>query len=125
MSDNRLELDFTTATFDVKLKEDGKPDQDYEMRELVAEQRDAHMDLVRSRMAFDDKGNSKGVQRLEGLQADLISRCLFVKATGEKVKQSTIQKWPAHLVQKLYDAAQKHNNIGQTGKEKTDEAKND
>jgi len=88
----------------------GKP-QDYELREMTAAVRDAYLDTLGDRVQMDKDGKPGGVTKFDGLQADLVSRCLFLRVDGSKVTRETIQGWPASTVASLFDEAQKLNHL--------------
>jgi len=85
---------------------------EYELREMVASERDQYMDEVGDRLRLDASGKPAGVKKFEGMQSSLLSRCLFVKATNEKVTKPVIQSWPGSVVGSLFTEAQKLNGLG-------------
>lgn len=80
-----------------------------EVREMNASSRDTYMQALSSRMEMDKEGKAVSVKNYQGLQSDLLSRCLF--RGNDLVTQEEIQTWPATAVQTLFDAAQKLNHL--------------
>lgn len=91
----------------------------YELVEMDAAQRDRHLDSVRLRVDIDEGGKPR-IKKFEGLQAELVSKCLRSKESGVFVQVKEIQTWPASIVSGLYVAAQGLNHLT----EKDPEAKN-
>jgi len=115
-----LEFSLATTTIPIVLKDvDGKKPLSLELREMTAAQRDKHLDSIRARATLGEKGELV-INRFEGMQADLLVLCLF-RSDGNGVSREEIQKWPAAVVQKIYDAAQELNSL----KVKGPEEKND
>lgn len=103
----------------------------YELREMSAASREKYLDQLTNRLAVDSNGKPKSVSRFEGMQAALLTKCLF-KIEGEigvLVKESVIQAWPALAVSQLFSAAQQLNDLGGKDDKKNDkkeeEPKND
>lgn len=90
--------------------EDGQGATEYELREMPAGVRDGYLDRLNSRVRIVD-GKSAGVAKFQGLQADLISSCLFA-ADGKNVTAEEIQKWPAGMVADIFKQAQDLNQLG-------------
>lgn len=90
--------------------EDGNGTTEYELREMPAGTRDSYLDRLTARVRIVD-GKSAGVAKFQGLQADLISSCLFNK-DGKNVPTDEIQKWPAGMVADIFKQAQDLNNLG-------------
>lgn len=95
----------------------------YELREMKSSARDAYMDRLNSRMRFDKEGKPIGLDKYEGLQADLLSNTLH-DDQGKLVPASVIQDWPASATSELFKAAQKLNHLGEEDK-KDQPVKND
>ena len=92
-----------------------------EMREMTAAQRDKYLDGLGERLRFDANGMPVGMKKFTGMQASLLSLCLY---NGEAlVKAEEIQGWPAGVATQLFEEAQRLNHLE---KETTaDEPKND
>jgi len=118
-----LTFKVVTTLVPVDLEIDGKIEP-YELREMSAAARDSYLDVMSDRLRFDKDGNTAGVKKFEGMQADLLSRCLYRHNALAPVGKSVIQGWPSSVVAGLFAEAQKINLLG-TGKEGTVEAKND
>lgn len=97
--------------------------EEYELQEMNAASRDRYLDKLQKRMATDASGKAMGIKRFEGMQADLISQCMFHVKTGLLVSDTVIQTWPASVVTELFNAAQEMNRL--KGEEAETETKND
>jgi len=100
--------------------EEGKEVQ-YELREMSAQARDRYLDRLQGRMRIDKDGRPAGLSKYEGLQADLVSSCLYVQETGASVPQIEVQKWPSSVVAELFKEAQILNHLNEEKSEKKDE----
>lgn len=87
-----------------------------EIREMAAIDREKHLDATRARMSFDAQGKPIAVIRFEGMQPELLARCLF--RAGKLVPLADIQKWPASAVEALFSAAQSLNGLDKDSSEK-------
>ena len=117
-----ITLDLDTDSIPVSLTHNGEK-KDYELREMISSVRDKYLNTIKSRMLFNPKtGNPQGVKNFEGMQADLLARCLY-DSDGNAVPLNTIQEWPASKVTTLFEAAQKLNGLNL--KKEEDESKND
>ncbi len=94
------------------LLEEGAVEMELEMREMSALARDSYLDRLSSRMRYDNDGKPAGIKKFEGMQAELLSSCLFRK-DGKAVIHSEIQAWPASVVSDLFKAAQEMNHLSQ------------
>lgn len=120
-----LKLNLRTATQSVVLiAPDGKP-QDYELYEMTGTERDAYLETLGKRMARDKDGKVTGISNYKGLQADLVSRCLYKKGEDKPVPADIVQSWPASALSALFTAAQKLNQIGETEKQMEEASKNE
>jgi hypothetical protein len=91
------------------------------LREMTAADRDKYLDRLTKRLKLGTDGQSQGVNRFDGLQADLISSCLW---RGEAlVTKQEVQAWPAAAVQGIFNDAQEINKLGADHAEET--AKNE
>lgn len=91
--------------------EDGGAHQNLRLVEMSAATRDQYLDTVAARMHIVN-GQPTGIKKFDGMQADLLSRCLL-KEDGKPILPSEIQGWPASVVAALFNEAQKLNNLNQ------------
>ncbi len=118
-----LKLNLKASSIPVKLESNGGCE-DYELREMTAAARDSYLDVTSNRIKMDAAGKPSGVTKFEGLQAELVSRCLFRK-DGKSVSRDIIQNWPSSVVNALFEECQKLNHLNRTEKEVLAEAKNE
>ena len=84
--------------------------EELKMVEMDAATRDGYLDRLGKRIKVGPDGKSAGVSKFEGLQADLISSCLY---RGDvKVSQAEVQLWPASVVAGIFKEAQDLNRLG-------------
>lgn len=95
--------------------------QEYVIRELTGKQRDAYLNGVSKRTKQLADGTTK-VTNFDGLQGDLLSRCMFLKGEDKPVKLDVVQQWPAKVQSKLFEAARELSALGQ---EEGEESGND
>jgi len=102
-----MSLKFTLITTAIPVILDGA---NYEIREMTAAARDAYMDTLSERVVIDKDGKAAGIKKFDGMQAELVSRCLFTK-DGKAVTKDAIQGWPASTVASLFDECQTLNHL--------------
>lgn len=90
--------------------------QNLRLVEMSAALRDQYLDTVAARMHIVN-GQPAGIKKFDGMQADLLSRCLL-KEDGKPVTPSEIQGWPSSVVASLFDEAQKINSLNKEDREK-------
>ena len=89
--------------------EDGPGTTEFQLREMSASARDAYLDRLAGRVRIIN-GQQTGVAKFDGLQADLISSCLF-REDDSPVAREEVQKWPAGMVANLFKQAQDVNGL--------------
>lgn|SRR3990167_11282250 len=122
-----IELTLVGSSIPVALKNATGETESLELREMTAASRDQYIDVVGGRMLFDPKGVPIGLKKAEGLQAELLSRCLY-RTHDEKpvlVSKGEIQGWPTTVVNRLFDEARRLNRINDDGEKVQDESKKD
>jgi len=117
-----LKFNLVASTIPVLLENGNGQPSEYELREMTASVRDKYLDGVKERVQVGVDGKPS-VKKFDGMQADLVSRCLFQK-DGTAVPTKTIQEWPSSVVSSLFSEAQKINQLGGTEKEIVDASKN-
>ena len=116
---NELSFSLTLKTISVKL-DNAK----FTMKELTGVTRDEHLDSMRERMKFNDEtGKAVGLNNIKGIQTGLISLCLF-DDKDKPVEQDIIGGWPATVISKLYEKAQKLSALDEDVKETEKKGKN-
>lgn len=115
-------LQFNLKGTSVPVKLDGV---DYELREMSAASRDAHLDSLQGRIETGPDGKTQRVVKFQGMQTDLVARCLFKDGESKPVSAEMISDWPTNVVQGLYAEAQKINRLagGKDTDKVVDEAK--
>jgi len=102
--DGVIRLSLDREEFPVDLG-DGKK---YVLRELSGTQRDKYLNNLGGRVRTNADGKVTGMKNFDGLQANLLIRCLFeVQAEGKEValKEAEIQKFPAKVQTALFNKA--------------------
>jgi hypothetical protein len=94
----------TTERQEIPITIDGKK---YVLKEFLGKDRDAFLTSLNKRMNYTS-GQFSGVRDYNGLQASLISRCLFDE-NDALVDTNVIQLWPAKMLSAIYVEAQKIN----------------
>ena len=116
---NELSFSLNLETIPVKL--DGVK---FTMKELTGVTRDEHLDSMRERMKFNEEtGKAVGLNNIKGIQTGLISLCLF-DDKDKPVEKDVIGGWPATVISKLYEAAQKLSGLDEDLKATEEKAKN-
>lgn len=103
-----LKFSLKTSTVPVTLEANGKV-VDYELREMTAAARDTYLDSLGERLRVDKDGKPAGIKKFEGMQADLLTRCLFSTQQNKTVSRDEVQGWPSSVVSALFKEAQKIN----------------
>jgi hypothetical protein len=99
--------------------------EDYVLVELTGKGRDAYMNNLGARMRVKEDGSPAGIKNFDGLQADLVTRCLKkIKEDGTRgdITPAVIQGWPARVQTALFDRAKEISGLSDDAEEK---AKND
>lgn len=99
-------------------KEDGT-DAEFKLQALLASERDAYLDVLRTRMK--ESGKSAELTSFKGMQSELVSMCLLDEQ-GNPVSKETIQGWPAIVVDTLFKECQRMNSLGDSAKDAKDDA---
>jgi len=117
-----LSFDLVTKVLPVTLRNGGEA-KAYELREMTSLARDQFLDKLAARTRLDAQGRPVGLSKFEGLQSELLSRCLF--HDGKAVDPKDIQTWPSSVVSELYKKAQEINHLSEATQEQAvEEAKN-
>jgi len=94
----------------------------FTLKELTGAQRDKFLDDMASRMKYIGI-EVQGLSRYEGLQAALLSLCLY-DDEDKLIPAKVIQSYPASMVSTLFDRAQSLSGLAISKKE-LDEIKNE
>lgn len=84
----------------------------YELREMTAASRDSYLTQMSSRIKIGEDGKPT-VKKFDGMQASLLTLCLFKKEDGKAVPEPEIQKWPSSVVSELFKQAQLLNHLSE------------
>lgn len=100
----------------------------YELREMMAAERDKWLDEFSARAKISGAGKNRkanvNVSKFDGFQADLLTKCLFLD--GQPVTRKQVQAWPVTMVSILYEEAQILNGLVAEAKEEEETSeKND
>lgn len=113
------DLEPTEFKFKLRNKDTGVVE-DYTMRELLGNEREAYMNSIINKFEMTSNGRSR-VKNFTGLQSGLLCRCVY-DAEGTLVPEKVLTKWPSRLQSDLYKRAQKMSGMDETAEET---AKND
>lgn len=78
------------------------------LREMSGRERDAYLNKMSSKVNFNSKGELSSIKNYDGLQASLLSMCLYDE-DGKLIPIEEIQKFPTKTQATLYKEAQKMN----------------
>lgn len=95
-------------------------EQGYVLVELDGAGRDAYLTNLGGRVKTNQDGKMAGLKTFEGLQANLLCRCMFkVTPEGRKpVDIKTVQAWPARVQTALFQRCKAISALGEDSKEK-------
>src|SRR6266567_4406880 len=110
-----LSFDLATKVTPVVLK-NGEGEKTYELREMTSLFRDQFLDKLATRTRLDAQGRPVGLNKFEGLQAELLNRCLYRE--DKLVSVQEIQSWPSSVVSELYKKAQEINHLSEVAEKK-------
>jgi len=106
-------LEFTLKGVEVPVtlydEEDGVK-REYKLVEFSGKARDQYLTKLDARMKKNSKGQNIGVASFDGLQAELVSKCL-VDLNGESVSVDVIQQFPSSVQQALFKKSQEINGL--------------
>lgn len=102
-----LSISLAVKTIPVPLDLGNGSFQQCELREMSAGDRDKYLQQLEPRL--ERKDGKATVKNIDGLQAELVGRCLY--RDGSLVPFEEIQKWRGEAVQQLFDAAQELNQL--------------
>lgn len=106
-----MELKYSLKKNDIPVVIEGEAgEQNYRLVEMTAALRDQYLDTMGARMHMVN-GMPAGIKKFDGMQADLLTRCLVKEETGKCVTVTEVQNWPASLVAQLFEEAQKINHL--------------
>lgn len=106
-----MELKFNLKRNDVPVTiEGGDGVLNLRLVEMSAAMRDQYLDTIQVRMGYSADGKPAGIRKFDGMQSDLLTRCLL-KEDGKPVTKQEVQNWPASLVNQLFTEAQKLNHL--------------
>ena len=81
------------------------------LEEMFSGPREQYIDSARSNFERGPDGKFVGVKKFEGLQAELLSRCLFRKEGHKPVSRDEVQGWPGGMVAELFRLAKQLNQL--------------
>lgn len=109
-------LDFISVPLNLKAKDGSMIE--YTINELPGGERDKYMDVLNGRQVVGKDGVAR-LRSFDGLQAELITRCVKDKA-GRSVAAAVVQGWPSHVQERVFKRCQEINELAI----ERDEAKN-
>ena len=115
-----LRLKAELAEVEVVLETEEGEERKFVLKELIGKQRNKYMNKMTDRIRISPQGKVLGMKNFDGMQADLLSKCLY-NAEGELVTVDEIEELPASTQQALFQKAQDLSGLNQT---EDDEEKN-
>lgn len=106
-----LALKLTRAVRPVEIEDEAGKVTKYELREMKASDRDKYMTQFANRCVRTKTGDIGALEKFDGHEAEIITRCLFKAEDGTAVKMEEIQKWPSTAVTTIAKAALELNAI--------------
>jgi len=106
-----LQLSLACRSISVVLDDGAGKLVDYDLREMTAEARDRYLEALDKRTVKGPDGKAIGMVRYQGLQADLLTCCLFRSGSQTPVTEAEVQQWPATVVGQIFDAARELNRL--------------
>lgn len=101
----------------VKIEDEHGEEKDYELREMRGKQRDKYLTEQAGRAKYSN-GVAVGVKDLDNFQASLLAKCLYDVGTQKLVPISTIENWPSHVQDSLYEAGMRLSALDKGAKER-------
>ena len=120
-----LEFSLQLASIPVTLVSKEGTKSEYILSEFDGESRDTWFDYINDRMQLSKEPEAKPgtkeentkvkFKRFQGVQAKLVGMCLF-NSDNVLVSEAEILKFPASVLNKLFDHCQKMNGLNETAK---------
>lgn len=116
-----VKLTLKLKTIPIELEQEDGLVKTFVLQELTGAERDVYVDLMVKRVKTNARGEPTGIRSAEGMQAQLLARCLRDE-DGGKLEVKEIQNFPSTTLNDLFDLAQELNGLGE---EAEDQVKND
>lgn len=116
-----MKLSLKVKSEPVVLTDASGKDQNWELREMVASERDSYMDTLGDRIELTLEGEVKSIKKVSGMHTDLLKRTLFLN--GIVATEQQINSWPASVTSELFKAAQVLNGLSKPAEESKADAK--
>lgn len=84
--------------------------------EMSGYERDDYLNFMSKRIKVVG-GKVDSIENMDGIQAELVHRCLVDAVTGKRIDKSEIQRWRAVVVEELFNLAQDLNGLGAKAEE--------
>lgn len=75
---------------------------EYIVREMMGDEKERWQTTQGDRVRIVD-GKPAGIRDFKDMQPGLVARCLFEKETGKQMSIQEIRKWPASMLEDLYE----------------------
>lgn len=86
--------------------------------EMTGIEKGKYLNSMGSRTKYDGNGKPVGVRDFTGLEASLISKCLYTESDNKPVPEATINKWPVSVQDVLMKVCLKMNAMDEASREK-------
>ena len=119
LDEEEIEVRLIRKVKKVKIIDETGTERNCTMKEMVGPDRDTWLNFAQKRTVTQN-GQPVGMSEYKGMQAKLISFCLFDEE-DKKFKEDAIDKWPVTAKDILFNLAQRMNGLDKLG---ADQAKN-
>ena len=108
----RLKAELAEVEVVLEPKDEDGEEKKFILRELIGKQRNKYMNKMTDRIRISPQGKVLGMKNFDGMQADLLSKCLY-NDQDELVSVEEIEELPASTQQALFQKAQELSGLNQ------------
>jgi hypothetical protein len=73
----------------------------YVMKEMRGTLRDQYNDLMLKRIEVGPDGKTRGMKKVSGIDADLLTRCIVDTETDKFITADVVNNWPAATLEEI------------------------
>jgi len=118
---DKLEFNLSLKEMPVEIVDTTGAKKQYILKELSGQARDTFLTDMAKRCNFGPSGRVQNIKNFQGLQAGLLSLCLYDEQSV-LIKKDVLQTFPSSVLSGLFEAAQTLSSLetGGSGTEKND-----